>query len=361
MNVTIFSNNTHLKKDIEAYTHGMQISQNCDTLSIFQEILFKKPDLLIIDSTQENILDLYSKMKNENNLEDLHILFLMDNFKQSFFQKLGFNIGEVDYLTKPIEINQLISKLNFHNTLHKMTKKLISIEDFITQYSQSVIKGEMLGIISHQWKQPLNIIATSIINIELKSELEQLEHCDIEKSVNKIHTTLDKITKMIHSFEDIFENNLSKTNFNTNEAFLKSVELMSPQLNSRKIKISNNIPKKVIITSNFENELCQSILCLLSIIQDSIIKKHKEKNTFYGNIKLHLQKEADKIVIKIINYKIEMSQDEFNSSMSLNPLLSSTNNDNTKLYIAKKIIENKLNGNLSIINDKKDVIFNITL
>jgi len=363
MHITIFSKNFNLKKDIESYTNGLQINQSYDTLSIIHEILFTKPDLLVVDTTKENILKLYSQIKNENenNFENLQILFLIDNFDQSFFQKLGFNIGDLDYLKKPIEMNQLISKLNFYNTLYKMNNKLTNIDEFITQYSQAVIKGEMLGIISHQWKQPLNIIATSIINIELKSELEELEHKDVEKSVSKIHSTLEKITNMIHNFEDIFQNSLSRTTFNTNEAFFKSIELMSPQLNSRKIKISNSIPKKIITTTNFKNEFCQSILCLLSIIQDSIIKKHIDNKTFYGNIKLHLQKDSDKIIIKIINSKIEMSADEFNNRMSLNTLLSSSDDNNTKLFIAKKIIENKLNGNLSIINDTKDVIFNITL
>jgi len=361
MHITIFSENSNLKKDIESYTSGIKINQGYDTQSIFEEILFIKPDLLIIDTTSTNILHLYSKIKNENNYENLHILFLIEYFEQSFFQKLGFNIGDIDYIKKPIEINQLISKVNSYNDLYTLNNKLLNVEDFLNKYSQSVIKGEMLGIISHQWKQPLNIIATSIINIELKSELEQLEHCDIERSVEKIHSTLDKITKMIHNFEDIFENSLSKTNFNSNDALYKSIELMTPQLNSRKIKITNNIPKQLFTITNYENELCQSFLCLFSIIQDSIIKKHKEKKTFYGNIKLHIKKEADKIIFKIINYKIEMSKDEFNTSMSLHSLLNASNDSNTKLFIAKKIIENKLNGNLSIINDSKDVIFNITL
>jgi len=57
-----------------------------------------------------------------------------------------------------------------------------------------------------------------------------------------------------------------------------------------------------------------------------------------------------------------MSNESFQNSLSLNALfVSSMNDNNTKLYIAKKTIENKLNGNLSIINDTKDVIFTITI
>jgi len=362
MHVTIFSKNDDLKKDIEAYTNSIKIVQDSDLQKIFQEMLFSKPDVLIIDCSDEKILELYTKIKKDSSFENLKILFILEKFELTFFQKIGFNIGDVDYIKKPVELNQLISKLNSYNHLLNIQDKIINVDDFVTQYSQSVIKGEMIGIISHQWKQPLNIIATSVINLELKSELEQLEHGDIAKGAEKIHTTLERITGMIHNFERIFQNSTIKTDFNINEAVLKSLQLISPQLNSHKIKITNNMNKNDFSTINFENELCQAILCLFSIIKDSIIKRYSDDKSFHGNIALHINKESDKLSIMLVNQKIEMSNDSFNHSMSLNSLfMSSPSDKNTKLYIAKKIIENKLNGNLSIINDTKDVTFNITL
>ena len=362
MNVTIFSNNTDIKQNIESYTSDIIIKQSNDTSSFFQEILFSTPNLLIIDSNEKEITQIHQKIKDENKFKDLPILFLVDNFNLKFFLKLGFNIGDIDYLQKPIEINQLISKINAYNNLFKTENKFTNIENFITKYSQSVIKGEMFGIISHQWNQPLNIIATSIINIELKSELDQITHKDIENCANKIHSTLERITNLIHSFENIFKPSLLKSDFNVNEALLKAVDLMTPQLNSHKIKILNNIPKRVYTSVNFENELCQSLLCLFSIIKDSIIKKNIDDSKFKGMIKLQIETKEDKIIIKIINKNIDISNELFKNSLSLNLLLLSSVDDyNTKLYIAKEIIENKLNGNLNIVNDTKDIIFTIII
>jgi len=362
MNVSIFSTNTNIQKDIESYSNGINISQGSSISSFFQEMLFSNPDLLILDTTEKVILELYQKIKDEKQFENLNIIFFLDLFNLDFFKKIGFNIGDIDYLKKPIEINQLIFKLNCYKDSVKNKKQLINIETFINEYSQAVIKGEMLGIVSHQWKQPLNIIATSIINIEIKSELEQLRHCDIEQSVEKIHSTLERITTMIHSFENVFKKNLTKLDFNVNTAFKKAVDLMHPQLSSHKIKVMNNIPKMTHTTLNYENELCQCILCLLSIIKDSIIKKHNQIGEFDGKIILKMEKQGDRIILKIINQNIEMPNDLFENNLSLNSLfLSSIKNNNTKLYIAKKTIENKLNGNLNIINDSKDVIFTITI
>lgn len=362
MNVTIFSNDSTLKKNIESYTNDIEIKQITTDSSSFQEILFSKPNLLIMDSNEKNTTKLLQKIKEESQLKDLKILFLIEDFNLKFFQKLGFSIGDIDYLQKPIEINQLISKLNSYNHLYKLDNKFTNIDNFITQYSQSVIKGEMLGIVSHQWKQPLNIIATAIINIELKSELEQLKHEDIEHCVERVHSTLGKITNMVHNFENIFKTSLLKSDFDVTQALLKSVNLISPQLNSHKIKVTNNISKKVFKTINFENELCQSILCLLSILKDSIIRKYTEDSRFCGNIKLQMENKDNKTILKITNQKIKMSNESFQNSLSLNSLfISSTNDNNTKLYIAKNIIENKLNGDLTIINDTNDVVFIITI
>ncbi len=362
MNVTIFSDNLKLKPNIESYTSDILIKQTNNISSLFQEILFTKPNLLIIDTDEQNITKLHQKIKDESQFEDMQILFLLDDFDMGFFQKLGFNTGDVDYIKKPIEINQLISKINSYNYILKIKNRHTNIDNFVNQYSQSVIKGEMFNIVSHQWKQPLNIIATAIINIELKSELEQIKHSDIEHCVERIHSTLENTTKMVHDFENIFQNSQTKSDFNVNEAFFKSLNLMSPQLNSHKIKITNSIPKKIYTTLNYENELCQSILCLLSILKDSVIKKHIENNKFNGNIKIQLEANEDKVLLKIINKNIDMSNELFQNSLSLNSLfISSANNSTTKLYIAKNIIENKLNGNLSIINDSRDVTFIITI
>ena len=362
MNVTILSIDTKLKKNIESYTNDILIKQINNFSSFFQEILFSKPDLLIIDINEKDITQTYQKIKDETQLEDLPILFFLDTFNIKSFQKLGFNMGDIDYIIKPIEMNQLLFKINSYNQIFKMKEKVINFERFVSQYSKSVIKGEMLNIVSLQWKQPLNIIAAAIINIELRSELEQIKHNDIKHCVDKIHTTLHKITNMINSFDNIFENSLSKSNFNINDAFLKSVNMISPQLNSHKIKIINNLPKKIYSINNFRNELCQSILCLLSIIKYTIIKKYIDNPNFIGNIKLQMETKEDKIVLKIINQKIEMSDELFQSNLSLNSIfVSCTNDNNTKLYISKEIIENKLNGTLKIINDSQDIIFVITI
>jgi len=361
MNVTIFSNNTKLKQNIESYTNDITIKQINNLSSFLEELLFLRPHLFIIDANEDDINTIYIKLKNESQLKDIPILFIVDVFNFNTFQKLGFNIGEVDYVQNPIEISQLISKLNSYYYLLTIKNKLTTMESFISQYSQSVIKGEMFSIISHQWRQPLNIIATAIINIELKSELEEIKHQDIESCVNKVHSTLEKTTNIIHNFEDIFKISLSKFDFDVNKTFLKAVNLILPQLSSHKIKITTNISKKAYMTTNFENELCQSILCLLSIIKDSIVKKYNIDSTFNGNIEFKIEEKENKIVLKIINKKIELSNDLFHNSLSLNTLDSSSTQHNAKLNIAKNIIEYKLNGNLNIQNDKKDVIFTIII
>ena len=68
MNITIFSDDLKLKTNIESYTSDIVIHQTNNNSTFFQDILFTKPNLLIIDTDENNITKLLQKIKDENQL-----------------------------------------------------------------------------------------------------------------------------------------------------------------------------------------------------------------------------------------------------------------------------------------------------
>ena len=97
-------------------------------------------------------------------------------------------------------------------------------------------------------------------------------------------------------------------------------------------------------------------------MKDLILRKQIEDDTFDGNIKLVLQEKKGQIIFQMINKKIGSLHNNFHNGLTLNSLLNnSTNSYDTKLFVAKQLIENKLNGLLKISNTNKEVIFTITL
>ena len=97
-------------------------------------------------------------------------------------------------------------------------------------------------------------------------------------------------------------------------------------------------------------------------MKDLILKHQSKDDTFDGTIKLTLEEKNDQIIFQIINKKIGNLNNLFHKALSFNSLLkSSTNSYETKLYIAKQIIEQKLNGLLKITNNNKDLVFIITI
>jgi len=361
MNISVLSNDSNL-------THAVKM-QNKNNVSIthsdsvfLQEIFYTKNDLFIVDVEEDNLPKLLLQIKEETQIKNIPIIFILNNFDFKVFEQLGYALGEIDYLLKPIVANQLINKLNLYQDNIELKNKFEKTKDFVVQYSQYVIQAQMLGIISHHWRQPMNIIATSVINLELKSELEQLEHEDIENTAHKIHTVLEKTTNVIHDYDNLFQISSKKCEFDTIEIYNKCLDLILPQFRANKIKVENFIPKKRVITNSYQNELSQALLSLLSIMKDLILKQQKENNQFEGKLKLSLEEKNEQISFCIINKKIGIIKDTFHNGLNLNSLLkSSTSYYETKLFIAKQIIEYKLNGLLKIDNKNKDLIFTITI
>lgn len=362
MNISILSNNVNIKEIIKSHINNITVNINPDDATFLNELFFTKYDLLLIDMTVETASNLIRRLKEETQTNSIPVVYITENFDFTYFQKFGYNLGEVDYLLNPLDKNQLIHKINQYKRSLNLFDKLSNIEDFILQYSQSVIQSQMLGIISHQWRQPLNIIATSVINLELKSELEKLNHTDIENTAQKIHKILEQTTNTINNYNTLFKSSLSKNEFNTIDVYNMCLDLISPQLISHKIKIENMLPTKTILATNYKNELSQTLLSLLSISKDLILIKQNENSKFDGNIKLTVEQNKEQIIFKIVNKKIDTLSTILHNGLTLNSLLKNfSNNNDIKLFVAKQIIENKLNGTLKITNHNKDLVFMITI
>lgn len=362
MNISILSKDSTLTEVVCLYNKNNNVTVSEDRLIFLEKIFYSKNDLLIIDSTKDQLPTIIKNLGEETEVKDLPIIFILDDFDFKLFEQLGYNLGEIDYLLKPISRNLLFNKLKLYQENIHLKNKCLNIENFILQYSQAVVQAQMIGIISHQWRQPLNIIATSIINLEIKSELDQLKHQDIEDTAHKIHTILGKTSNVIHDYNELFQISSKRQEFNTIDAYNKCLDLISPQFISNKIKIENAIPKKTILVTTYKNELCQALLALLSIMKDLILKKQNENNSFEAKVKLILEEKNEQIIFQIINKNIGSLNHVFHNGLTLNSLLkSSTNSYETKLFIAKQIIGNKLNGLLTITNINNDLIFRITI
>jgi len=101
--------------------------------------------------------------------------------------------------------------------LEKKVEKEVALrakgEQILFQQSKLAAMGEMLGAISHQWRQPLNALGIIIQNIRESSAFGELDQEQVEHSVRKSMAQIQHMSKTIDDFRNFFRLDKRKVSF----------------------------------------------------------------------------------------------------------------------------------------------------
>lgn len=245
-------------------------------------------DLIILDVQMPGIdgFDTAKYLRSHTKTKNIPIIFLTAIFKDDEFQQKGFEIGAVDYLTKPIQNNQFINKINLYIQLILKNKELeeknIYLQDIlererelqiqmrnqqqiILEQKKMVALGEMIGNIAHQWRQPLAVISAAAGGLRLYKEHDLLTDQLFESSLETISNTTQYLSKTIDDFRDFIKGDDKKVVFDLSKNIEKCLEIEKAILNKYKIVVAKDFHDGIQLF-NFENGLLQ---CLINIINNA--------------------------------------------------------------------------------------------
>ncbi|PHO08751.1 hybrid sensor histidine kinase/response regulator [Malaciobacter canalis] len=258
-------------------------------------------DIIILDVQMPGLdgFDTAKYLKSNPRTQNIPIIFLTAAFKKEEFQQKGFQIGAIDYLTKPIENHQFINKLNLYieviiknkqleavnDNLYKALQKEIELKEQVQKQQLELIEqskmaalGEMIGNIAHQWRQPLSLITTCASGVKLNLQLGIDDKNEILSSMQKIMNTSQDLSETIDNFRDLScKEKLSK--FNLTEIINKSIKAKEHLISENNINIITNLDDTIELT-NLPNSLVQALVNLIHNSKDALEKSDLEKYIF---------------------------------------------------------------------------------
>jgi len=253
-------------------------------------------------------------LKTNPKTSNIPIIFLTAAFKKEEFQQKGFEIGAIDYLTKPIEDQQFINKIKLYkevilktkeleavnNNLYKSLQEEIRLKETIqrqhreiAEQSKMVALGDMLSNIAHQWRQPLSIISTCSSGMSLKKEMNILTDEELSENLEKITEITIQLSNTIDGFRsNIFED--IKTKCNLAEFIRNTINSKSYIFEQNNITLVQDFDDTIEIIT-LPNSLQQS---LLNILINSIEALENITGDKFIFIDLYLQDDLVTISIK---------------------------------------------------------------
>jgi len=217
--------------------------------------------------------------------------------------------------------------------------------------------GEMIGNIAHQWRQPLAIINSTIGVLKEKNNLSILSKEEINEKLKKMEKRIIYMSDTIEDFMNYYKPNKGKINFSIYDSIKKAIDLTNMSINNKNIKINFLVNKEEKLYGHV-NEFVQVIVCILSNIND-LVSNDKLAGAY---VTICLKKDEKYTILSILD-DCGGIKDE-NLSKIFDPYFTTKHKSmgtGLGLHIAKMIIEDNMNGTLSVKNSNDGAKFIIKM
>jgi len=249
-----------------------------------------------------------------------------------------------------IELNR-----DLEERIKEETEKRSEKEKMLIHQSKMAEMGEMIGVIAHQWKQPVNTIALLTDELMMDYEEDLLDDQHIERFQNNIHERLNFMAKTIDNFRNFYKPNKEKELFNIEQTINKSIDIIRPQLKKRAIEITITHNNQMI--EGIEGELQQVILNLVNNAKDALLTN----NTQNPMIEIAVNDHHHDVVITVEDNAGGVPDDHLPNIFE--PYFSTKGKNGTGigLYMVRLIVLESMEGSIRVTNTQKGAKFIITL
>jgi signal transduction histidine kinase len=349
------------KIDIISFSQDKYIEYVINRIDYDQDII-KESIILTIGTIKKLIKDnnkIETKLyKNIVETTPNSIIFqILSKFKEAIFYIDDIKIdNEFAY-----KINNIIDRLfieivdcsNIDNLKNEISEKNSEIES-LTKKAQM---GDMLSLIAHQWRQPLNNINIIASTNKLDIELSELNVDSILKSYEDISQQVSYLTNTVDDFRNFFNPNKLKENVNLDTTINKSLSILSRSLEINGIEIVKDYHFTSTVYT-LANELMQVVLNLIKNAQDSLV----DSNISNPMILIVGYENSNESIIEILDNGNGIDESIIDNIFE--PYFTTKDKSSGTglgLSMCKKIIEENCKGKLEVENLADGVKFSIIL
>ena len=239
------------------------------------------------------------------------------------------------------------------NEMEKSKKQLMLIQN----QNKLASMGEMLGNISHQWKQPLNTLGISVSKMMLLEKEGYLSKEIMLKSFSRMEKNITYLSKTIDVFRDFFKPSVYVENFNLKEELKDMIYMAQCSFEHNLIDIFCICDSSIFIKGD-KKKLEQVFLNILNNAKDAILSNKVEN----GRVEIKAVKIDKRVKIMIqdnaLGVPLEIQDKIFEPYFTTKSQAKGTG---VGLYMSKIIIENNFQGELSFTNKNAGTEFVISI
>ncbi len=306
-----------------------------------------RPDLILLDimMPQMDGFQACEKLKDDPETENIPIIFLTAKNQTEDVLK-GLELGAVDYITKPFNPKELLSRVKNQLELKKAHDIILEQNEKLAELNAT--KDKFFSIIAHDLKNPFgDLIGFSELLIQSvkkdnKQRIDQYSKIIYETS-ERGHRLLENLLQWSRSQRDTIKWNPQKTNLK--DMFLREIELLKSRMEKKNIQLNTELPDALVTVD----------INMISTVIRNLLTNAVKFTPEQGTITIRERIENDKVTIAIKDTGIGIPKENLPKLFRIDEhhTTPGTNNEEGTglgLIICKEFIE-KHNGKIQITSE----------
>ncbi|MDH5561411.1 MAG: PAS domain S-box protein [Deltaproteobacteria bacterium] len=247
--------------------------------------------------------------------------------------------------------------LNLESKIQEEIERNKAKDLLIAQQTRYAQMGEILNMIAHQWKQPLNAISATATEISLLSGFKDLPVEVIQDRMKFIEKQTQYMSDIIHDFMDFFRPDKEKQEFRFKETFENVKNIGSYFLKQQNTTLSFDFDENLSLRG-FKKELEQVLINLIS----NSCAAFETKRGLDSHIRIKAEEKSDAIILSVIDNAGGIPKKIIGKIFE--PYYTTKPKDKGTgigLYMSKQIIEKSFGGKIEVESEGETTRFDITL
>ncbi|ACH39542.1 MAG: hypothetical protein ACD_55C00136G0001 [uncultured bacterium] len=339
---------------LEKLSAGKKASQYVEPVEEEKHFL-KKYDEIVTAKLEEKVGELQDALTR---LKEAEAVLLKTN--EELEKRVAGRTRELEINRSELAAQNVELSKTYHDLETQTAERIRAMEELrekdqmLTQQSRVAAMGEMLSNIAHHWRQPLNVVALKLQELEM---VKELDHEFLDANVGEALKIIFQLSKTIDDFRVFSAPDTQKSLFNVEQIIAKAVSFIEESFKEQQIAIDVSSTGQPQV-DGYSNEFGQVILNILLNARDTIF----ERRTLNARVAVRSWTENGRVVVTITDTAGGIEEGIIGKIFD--PFFTTKaqgKGSGVGLFMSKTIIETKMGGRLTARNVNDGAEFRIEI
>ena len=242
--------------------------------------------------------------------------------------------------------------------VEEKVQELREKDRLLFQQAKMASMGEIIDVIAHQWKQPLNSISMQKELIEMDINSGILDKESIQEAIEVTSTQIEHLIHTMSEFRMFFRPKECIEQLNL-KSILNSIKiLLKDELLKHTTALNITCSENILLEAN-ANDIKHLLINLINNAKDEMVKSRIDSRKRI--IDIMCSQNQDSIIISVEDHGLGIPENIIDKIFDAN---FSTKEDiggtGIGLYMCKQIVS-KYSGNITASNTQRGAVFDISL